>query len=212
MNKIQETDLNSILVVNKTIGDYEAQLADFPEITSLKPTLGAFIGKINGLNTIQLNGTRDKTGFKTAIRNDLNGKFERVVKAIEGSILDNPGLVSKYKAITPSDLRRARDMEVFAMVSMVVGDARALAVKIARFGITEELLTEMETLANNYNDADADKSTAAGLSSSATIDMAEIFGKINEALRLADAVVKPLEGLKPEFFKAWFEARKKQGV
>lgn len=212
MNKIQETDLNSFLAAELTIANHAADLTDFPEITGLSALIGDRKGKIQALATVQMNGAKDKTGFKTSIRAQLVEKFSNVVKAIEGSISDNAGLTAKYKGIMPSDLQTARDMEVASMVDLVVADARSLGAKLNRYGITAGLLTEMETLAASYGNADAEKSTVAGLATSATGDLDTIFSEVNEALRKADLVVKPLESLKPAFFKAWFEARKKQGM
>lgn len=212
MNKIQETDLNCFLAVEKVVNDNMADLADFPEITSIATLIADRKGKIQAFNAVQLNGARDQTGFKTSIRVLLEEKYAQVVKAIEGNISDNPGLIAKYKYIKPSDLKAARDGEVISMVAQVVADARLLGAKMTRFGITAALLSEMETLATNYDSSAANKSTAAGLSTSATADMLVLFDEVNKAMRNADMVVKPMEKLKPVFFKAWFEARKKQGT
>jgi len=212
MDKIQEIDLSSFLGIEKTTLDFAAELADFAEIVAVGALITNRKGEITAMTTVQMNGAKDKTGFKTSIRTELEEKFSTVVKVIEGSIGDNPGLTAKYKSIMPSDLLRAKDMEVGSMVAMVVTDARSLGTKVNRFGISAALMTEMETLATNYTVADADKRTVSGLATSATADLAKIFDEINKALRAADLVVKPLEGLKPAFFKAWFEARKKQGI
>lgn len=211
MTDVQETDLNSFQNVLKVVKDFKAQLAAFPEVTNLESLLEENIGKIQANAVLQANGGLSETGFKTFIRESLNAKFATVVKALEGSISDNPGLQAKYKSISPSSLQRERDGAVKTSVSMVVADARTLLAKLARYDVDDTLLSEMETLANNYDEASSNKATAKGLSATSTSLLSELFKDTNKVLRDVDPIVKPMDTKMPDFFNAWFQARKKQG-
>ena len=208
----QNADLNSFLGVEDVVTQFTSQLTKFPEITTAAALITTKKGVINALSVIQKNGTKDKTAFKNAIRDEIEAKFDELVTAIRGSVGDNPGLKTKYKDIAPSSLKDSRKAELTADVQLVVDDARTILTKLDRYDINEAFLVELETLCPAHDKAAAGKTTAEGESTSATADLAKIFDEINKALREADAIVEPLEKKMPEFFKAWFEARKKQGV
>lgn len=212
MDKIKEIDLGSFLAVEKVVEDHNTSLTDFPELIAAGALIGSRKGTISALDMIIKNGTLSETGFKTSIRQTLNGHFAKVVGKIEGSIADDAGLTAKYKKIMPSSLTKTRDTEVAGEVLDVVKDGRALIDKLARYNITEALFAEMETLADAYNMAFVEQKTAGGQATSSSAKMDAIFDEINTTLRTCNEVVKGMADVNVAFFDAWFEARKKQQV
>jgi phenylalanyl-tRNA synthetase alpha subunit len=195
--------------VQAVLNNHEENWNIIPIMVKLKKQFDELIQQIEKLSEEANPGTSKITTGKKVLRKVL------VIKATGLSgILQSFASMKKDAALlqrvtfTKSDLNRAKEKEVAAMVRPLLSVARQHLDKLSDYGISEEILTEVETSVNNFDEVIGAPREVKNRAFSKTAAIKDLFFQTNELLRNHfDKLMIRFKEIAPVFYDEYIRAR-----
>ena len=212
MNSKQETKY----VMEQSTRDF---LGRNKEITDKLPTFNVLfprftsnlqqIGDICGLKVADKTGTAVK---KEQLRTSLATKAFGIAIKTEAyaKINGNPVLAAEVH-FTESELLHAPDSKLIDKANLIYIKANANISKLAEYGVTPEMLTELKDATTLFNNEIPSMRIERNESKAATHQLNRIFTENDEILEKIDLLVEVVRTTHPEFYSQYKSIRKVQG-
>ena len=211
MQKIQESKIKMSKSVSGILNSYEEIVMRTPGLNAAHDALENLIGETMLHNRGQLNNGTELTTQKNDARTVLETGAIHIGAAIAAYATgsNEPGvkkLKDKYQ-VSDSEITKMRDMPLFSYAYTLYEDATPYSTKLEPFATAEEI-EQFKEKADNFNALLPQRRVKVSQSSLSTQNLEDAIAQIDLLLNdTIDVLVKPWETKKPDFFKAYKNAR-----
>ena len=209
MNKTQTNHMRMFLNTQETLDANTTLWNSIPVLLDVKNNFDELIQRIEETNE----KTQPKS--KTVTANKAN-----VLKALAQKVVSLAGVLQAYAAITgnaklagevelvKSDLTHARETDVEALVAPVIGNARKELENLANYGVTEAMITDVETSLDDFKALIGKPRTIRNQAFAAMSLLEELFETANDLLKnRLDPLMIRFKYSDTEFYSEYERAR-----
>jgi hypothetical protein len=207
----RQTDkLTMLLVVVSFLKRTDAAIiAQMPAMDSLIEKFDGLLLELNAQHQIQ---SRNTTGIRmakltmrgelTALLLDVASRIEAYSIAVTDKVLECEVALKEYK------INKLREHTVADIAHFIISKAEALQTELAPYGVTTELLADLEESYQEYNAIVPRTRGAIVKKMGATSSIKRLFEDIDTLLHRIDKLVVMLRFSNPWFHSAYFKSRK----
>ncbi len=209
MNTGQEDKLSMYYVVKNTCEKYQATWTTNAVFAATYNLWVAKIPLIEANRDIQALGIKGVTTSKSEMRDTMIAKTIFVEKRLQSfaTVVNNLELLESIK-YTATDLNKARDNDVVAMCNIVYTKARDNARAIETYGVTEDILAELQLAITEYSASLPKPKAARSQAKTATENLSKLFKEADALLKKRlDLDIELFKTTKPEFYSQYNTAR-----
>lgn len=187
MNKNQSNKLRMLIGVSAYLAENPEIVNEVPEMTVAKENLDGIVSDINYNYNVSNTALFGKTDDKHSARSEVvknvmafaGGLYAWAAKTGNNEIINASSVVR-------SDLYKIREAEFAPVIKDLLDKAKDRTQELADFGITEELISNLENYLNNYSSALGKREISAGIRSNAVRSLKELFAESIKALDVLD--------------------------
>ena len=209
MNKTQTSYLRMFYNTQETLDANSALWVGIPAVINVKNDFDELIQRIEAVSEKVRPASKPVTANKAKVLKGLLQKVIVIAGALQAyaAISGNTVLAGNVK-LTKSDLDRARETDVEALVKPVIELARAELDALADYGISEAMLTETETSLDNFKALIGRPRTIRNQAFAAMNLLEELFDAANNLLKnKLDPVMIRFKFTNTDFYSEYERAR-----
>ena len=181
-------------------------------VTAFQTALGGLKTKIIGiddtaeLSSLSIRGiTTEKRNFKSKL---CQLTFDLAGMVYAYAVDTGNSTLKQEMKISPSTLKRKTDAELVQMCQAIHDRAAENVNPLKDYGVTADMLTELQTSIDNYAAASPKPRTAIGKRKTRTEIVAQLFRELDEILNdRMDALMGKFRTSHPEFYQTYFNLR-----
>ncbi len=208
MNKIQSNQFRMFLTTQSYLDNNASVWGTIPRVVNYKNMLDEIISRIHSKtesSVLDVGVSQKKDQLKDVIANKvsmLSGILQII--AAEQNDMD---LVKAIK-VNKSDITRLKESDVDAIVKNVTTKAAGKVELLADFGVTQDVITELNTSVDDFNVLIGKPRTILSQKFAALSNIEELFEEGNHILKLKmDHTVAIFKELQSEFYVGYQSAR-----
>ena len=156
--------------------------------------------------TLQTTGITTDKGAKRAAMTD---KALFIANRLQSyaNVTNNPELFESIK-YSASDLKKARDTDIVGICNTILARATAKAAAIETYGVTAEMIADLQTVITTYSETLAKPKVAKAQTKTATENLAKLFKEADDIFtKRLDLDIELFKASKPEFYSQYKTAR-----
>lgn len=187
MNKKQSNKLRMLIGVSAYLAENPVIVNEVPEMTAAIENLDGIISDINYNYNVSNTALFGKTDDKHSARSEV----VKNVMALTGGLYAWAAKTGNNEILKTSDIERShlykiREAEFAPAVRDLLDKAKARTQELADFGITEELITNIENYLSSYSSALGIREVSTGIRTNAVRSLRELFADSIKALDVLD--------------------------
>jgi len=156
--------------------------------------------------TLQTTGITTDKAEKRAAMTDKALFIENRLQSY-ANVTNNPKLLETVK-YSASDLKKARDTDVVGICNTILAKAKANAAAIATYGVTAEMIVDLQAAITAYSETLARPKVAKSQTKTATENLTRLFKEADELLtKRMDLDIELFKSPMPEFYSQYKTAR-----
>lgn len=209
MNKKFTNQFRMLLATQDALDANSPLWGSIPVLLSTKNNFDELLQRIAEVNEKTFSNSKAVTASKAATLNNLITKALPLSGSLEalGAFTGNIRLVGKV-AITKSDIERARETDVEAIIAPVIKLARKYLADLGDFGITEDMVVELETTLDDFKVLIGQPRTVRNKAFAAMTLMNELFDAANDVVKnKLDKLMIRFKFTNTEFYSEYERAR-----
>ncbi|HEX3006409.1 MAG TPA: carboxypeptidase-like regulatory domain-containing protein [Bacteroidales bacterium] len=209
MNSIQDDKLNMFLTVIGTCTKNQAIWSTNAIFTASYNAFDAKVILIGQYRDAQLHGTSGLTADKAVKRASMSGKGLFISNRMQSyaHVTKNVELLANVE-YTATDLKRAKDTEIAGICTSILNYAKANAAALVAYGVTEVMITELETSITTYSNAISQPQVSKTKTMTATENLAVAFKEADDILEhRLDLDIELFSGSNPDFVSQYRKSR-----
>jgi hypothetical protein len=209
MNKIQTNHMRMFLNTQEVLDENTTLWSSIPVLLNVKNNFDELIQRIEETNEKTVPKSKAVTADKA---NVLKALIQKVV-SLAGVLQAYAAMTGKAKLggevdVTKTNIDRARETDVEAMVTPVIDNARKELENLADYGVTEAMITEAETSLDDFKALIGQPRTIRNQAFAAKSLMEELFDSANDLLKnRLDLLMLRFKYTNPEFYDQYNRAR-----
>ncbi|MGD8778325.1 MAG: hypothetical protein PVH88_05115 [Ignavibacteria bacterium] len=209
MNKHEENLLSMFNAVDVLLQENSSTIEAIPMITTSHEKFTGVINDIrnkdNELNSV----AAGKTAGKENAEDDMIDAIIPVTSVIYAyAKINNLEDLKAVVKVTPSSLKLLRDNDLLNRAKFINDKVAELITELVDYGITEEILSQLNSKVQAYIDALADKETGFAERSAARKNLSSLFDKANEILKEElDNLMELFRESNIDFYNQYISAR-----
>lgn len=209
MNKIQTNQYRMFLTTQETLDNNSPLWNMIPVLLTVKNDLDELIQRIADVNEKTVSNSKSVTASKEAALNALIQKAVSLSGILQAyaAFTGNVKLAGKVK-LTKSDIVKARETDVEALVAPVINEARKELANITDFGASEAMVVELETSLDDFNTHIGQPRTVRNQAYAAITLLDELFDTTNAVVKdKLDKLMIQFKYTQTEFYSEYERAR-----
>ena len=180
-----------------------------PILVSIKNNFDELIQRINVQNEKTQSNSKAVTANKAIALQNLTGKAVSLSGILQAyaALTGNTILAGKV-ALNKSDIERARETDVEALITPVIDEARNELTNLADYALTEDTIVDMETSLDDFKALIGQPRTIRNQAFAAMTLMDELFDATNDILKnKLDKLMIRFKLTNTEFYSQYERAR-----
>jgi hypothetical protein len=209
MNTIQEDKLSMYYVVRQVCDTHQSVWVENAVFAATHELWAVKIPMIEANRDAQTLATTGITTDKTAKRAVMTEKALFIANRLQSyaTVVNNPALLESVK-YSASDLKKARDTEVVGICNTICTKADDNAEALVPYGVTEELISELQEVIAVYSATQANPKAAISQTKTATENLARLFKEADILLtKRMDLDIELFKTSNPDFYSQYKTAR-----
>ncbi|MEN8118543.1 MAG: hypothetical protein ABFS16_16290 [Bacteroidota bacterium] len=209
MNKIQTNQYRMFLNVQESLDANSSLWNMIPILLNTKNDLDELIQRIADVNEKTVSNSKAVTANKEVVLNSVIEKAIVLSGALQAyaAFTGNIKLAGKVK-LNKSDLLRARETDVEALVAPVINEARKELDNLADYGVPEVMITELETSVDDFKALIGQPRTVRNQAFAAMTFLDELFDAANDVVKnKLDKLMIRFQFSNTEFYSEYERAR-----
>ncbi len=209
MNTIQEDTLNMFYSLSTTVDKYQPTWVANTVFTATYNLFKPKIALIEQNRDAQIINNTGITTDKNTKRAVMVDKALFIINRIQSyaTVAANSDLLESTH-YTPSDMSKARDTDIVGICDTIVAKATANLANLANYGITQVLITDLQTAITNYAATLAKPRTAKAQTKNATENLTQLFRDTTSLLtQRLDLDIEVFKTTKPDFYSQYWTSR-----
>lgn len=197
------------LTTQETLDSNSALWHMIPVLLSSKNNFDELIQRIAAVNEKTITNSKAVTANKELAQQNLSGKAVTVsgITQAFAAITGNAKLAGKV-TLTKTDIDRARETDVEALISPVIEAARKELTNLAEYGLTEEMVVELETSLDDFKALIGQPRTVRNQAFAAMTLLDELFDAANDVVKnKLDKLMIRFKFTHTEFYSEYERAR-----
>lgn len=184
MNKIQTSQYRMFIATQETLDANSSLWNMIPIYLSTKNNLDELIQRMGEVNEKTLSNSKAITANKAVTLNNLIGKTLTVSGIMQAyaAITGNLKLAGKV-ALTKTDITKIKETDVEAVIAPVIKQARKNLSNLADYGLTEDMIVELETSLDDFNVLIGQPRTVRNQAFAAMTLLDELFDAANDVVK-----------------------------
>ena len=184
MNKTQTNHMRMFLNTQETLDANTTLWNGIPVLLDVKNNFDELIQRIEETNEKTLPASKAVTAGKATVLKALAHKAVSLAGALQAyaAITGNARLAGEVK-ITKTDIDRARETDVEALVAPVIRHARKELDNLADYGVSEAMITEVETSLDDFKALIGQPRTIRNKAFAAMTLLDELFDAANNLVK-----------------------------
>lgn len=168
--------------------------------------------QVENINRLESKRDINKTGIsqqKTVVKDKLIGLLVRIIKGLRSFAADHNHIALAANVdYTKSDLLRIRENLLTGVCERVYTEAQPHLAQLGDYGITAELLNELQNMGNEFKKIQPDAQLMIGDGKASTEMLNNLFTETTKLLNeRIDGKIEQFKEEKPEFYYAYTNAR-----
>ncbi|MCY1721641.1 hypothetical protein OU798_14900 [Prolixibacteraceae bacterium Z1-6] len=209
MNKTRTNQFRMFLATQETLDSNSALWNGIPVMLSSKNDFDELIQRIAAVNEKTMSNSKAVTADKALMLKNLIEKAVTVSGILQAyaAVTEDVQLAGKVQ-LTKTDIERARETDVEALIAPVIDEARKELVNLADYGVSEELIVELETTLDDYKALIGQPRTVRNQAFAAMTLMDELFDACNDVVKnKLDKLMIRFKFTNTEFYSEYERAR-----
>ncbi|RIJ45332.1 hypothetical protein D1614_23370 [Maribellus luteus] len=209
MDKTQTNRFRMYLNTQATLDSNTALWSSIPILVSTKNDFDELIQRIADTNEKTLSNSKAVTADKALVLNNLIEKalIPSGILQAYAAITGDTKLLGKVK-LTKTDVDRARETDVEALIAPVINEARNQLANLADYGLTEDMIVELETSLDDFKALIGQPRTVRNQAFAAMTLLDELFDAANEVVKnQLDKLMIRFQFTHTEFYSEYERAR-----
>ncbi|HYQ58460.1 MAG TPA: hypothetical protein VEP89_14060 [Draconibacterium sp.] len=209
MNKIQTKQYRMFLNTQGALDANSALWSSIPVMLSAKNSMDELIQRIGDVNEKTVSNSKAVTADKTVTLKNLGAKAVTLSGILQAyaAVTGNVKLAGKI-TLVKSDIDRARETDVEALITPVIEEARKELANLADYGLTEDMIVETETSLDDFKVLIGQPRTVRNQAFAAMTLMEELFDAANDLVKnQLDKLMIRFKYTNTEFYSEYDRAR-----
>ncbi|MBK8981326.1 MAG: hypothetical protein IPM38_03135 [Ignavibacteria bacterium] len=213
MQKKQSNKLRMLIGVSAYLGENQKIISEVPEMTAAKETLDGIISDINYKFNVSKTALYGRTTDKYSARSETvkhlmalaGGLYAWAAKTGDNEIL-------RASHVSRSELKNIRESEFAPVVKNLTDIAKNKKQQLTGFGVSEELITNLENYLNRYKSSIGRREVSTGVKISAVNSLKELFSDSIQALEVLDKFAEVLKLKHKAFYDEYLNVRRIRNI
>ncbi len=209
MNIVQTKHQRMFLNTQTSLNNNTSLWNTIPILVSMKNDLDELIQRIEAQNEKTNPGSVEITANKEEVKNGLAQKAMSLSGTLQAyaAINNLPEITAKVK-LTKTDISRARETDIEALVKPLIDIARENLDQLVDFVVTEEIVSELETSLDDFKVLIGQPRVIRNQAFAAMDKLDELFDATNKLLKeKLDKIMIRFEYSDTEFYQEYIRAR-----
>ena len=209
MNKTKTNQYRMFLATQETLDANSPLWNTIPMLLTNKNNLDELIQRIAEVNEKTVSNSKAITADKDVTLTNLIGKVVTLSGIVQAfaSFTGNIKLAGQVK-LTKTDIDRARETDVEALIAPVIKAARKHLADLADYGLTEDMIVETETSLDDFKVLIGQPRTVRNQAFAAITLMDELFDVANDVVKnKLDKLMIRYKFTNTEFYSEYERAR-----
>jgi hypothetical protein len=209
MNKTQTNQYRMFLTTQESLDSNSALWNMIPVLLTVKNNLDELIQRIADVNEKTVSNSKAVTANKEIVLEGLSQKAVILSGILQAyaAFTNNVKLAGRVK-LTHSEIIRARETDVEALVAPVINEARKELSNIVDFGASEAQVLELETSLDDFNTQIGQPRTVRNQAYAAITLLDELFDATNDVVKnKLDKLMIQFKYSQTEFYSEYARAR-----
>ena len=209
MNIVQTKHQRMFLNTQTSLNNNTSLWNTIPILVSMKNDLDELIQRIEAQNEKTNPGSVEITANKEQVKNGLVQKAMSLSGTLQAyaAINNLPEITAKVK-LTKTDISRARETDIEALVKPLIDIARKNMKQLVDFVVTEEIVSDLETSLDDFKVLIGQPRTIRNQAFAAMTLMDELFDATNDILKnKLDKLMIRFKLTNTEFYSEYERAR-----
>lgn len=209
MNKTQTNQFRMYLATQETLDSNSALWNMIPMLLTWKNNFDELIQRIADVNEKTVSNSKAVTANKAIALKNLAEKAVTVSGVLQAfaAVTGNTKLAGEIKLVK-SDIERARETDVEALIAPVIKQARKELANLADYGLAEDMVVELETSLDDFLTLIGQPRIVRNQAYAAMTLMDELFDAANDVVKnKLDKLMIRFKYTHTEFYSEYERAR-----